>query len=360
MARWLDVLAAKGVKELIFVNRPWPLDLRLPTTLFSCTCLTRLYLGVWRLPDTTAVPRRAAFPNLLELGICLSVMEDRDLAFIVERSPVLEILVITGSQTGVRLRLVSHSLRCLLMGFTYLEDIEVVDAPRLERLFQSTAFRERDGKGKLGRSMIKIGHAPNLRMLGYFGPGYNQIEITKTVTVAGIKEKIVPSVKSLAIVLPFGVRSALKKVPDYLRNFPNLETLHVQSDKAEDSTGKVNLKFLQEGEPIKCVVQTMKKVFFYEFQGSKSEVAFLKFIAERARVLEKMVVVVASECFSSGSNVNVKLKPLISAKWISQACKLQLFKSPRTGGGDPMFCPQLASDFSFADPFDLVYYQESL
>jgi hypothetical protein len=45
---------------------------------------------------------------------------------------------------------------------------------------------------------------------------------------AGIKEKIVPSVKSLAIVLQFGVRRALKKVPDYLRNFPNLETLHVQ------------------------------------------------------------------------------------------------------------------------------------
>jgi hypothetical protein len=64
-----------------------------------------------------------------------------------------------------------------------LEDIEVVDAPRLERLFQSTTFREPGGKGKLGRSMIKIGHAPNLRMLGYFEPGNNEIEITKTVTV---------------------------------------------------------------------------------------------------------------------------------------------------------------------------------
>jgi hypothetical protein len=134
----------------------------------------------------------------------------------------------------------------------------------------------------------------------------------------------------------------------------------LQSNIAEEPNGKVNLKFLQEGGPIKCVVQTMKKVFFYEFQGSKSEVAFLKFIAERARVLEKMVVVVASECFSSGPNVNVKLKPLVSAKWISQACKLQLFKSPRTGGGSPVFCPQRASDFSFADPFDLIYYQKSL
>jgi hypothetical protein len=184
MARWLDLLAAKGVKELIFVNRPWPLDLRLPTTLFSCTCLTRLYLGVWRLPDTAAVPRRATFPNLLELGLCYCVMEDRDLAFILERSPVLEILVITGSQTGVRLRLVSHSLRCLLLGFTHLEDIQVVDAPRLERLFQSMGL----GLGEHGSedgesSMIKIGHAPNLRMLGYLEPGDNEIEISKTVTV---------------------------------------------------------------------------------------------------------------------------------------------------------------------------------
>jgi hypothetical protein len=69
------------------------------------------------------------------------------------------------------------------MGLTYLEDIQVVDAPRLERLFQSTTFSEHGGKGKLGRSMIKIGHAPSLLMLGYFGPGNNQIEITKTVTV---------------------------------------------------------------------------------------------------------------------------------------------------------------------------------
>ena len=134
----------------------------------------------------------------------------------------------------------------------------------------------------------------------------------------------------------------------------------MQSRAFEEPTGKVSLKFWQEGAPIKCVVQTVKKVFFYEFQGSKSEVAFLKFIAERARVLEKMVVVVASACFSSGANVNVKLKPLISAKWISTGCKLQLFKSPRAGGGAPVFNHRLASDFSFADPFDLIYYQDAL
>ena len=134
----------------------------------------------------------------------------------------------------------------------------------------------------------------------------------------------------------------------------------MQPRTAEESTGKLNLKFWQEGAPIKCVVQTVKKVFFYEFQGSKSEVAFLKFIAERARVLEKMVVVVESKCFSSGVDLNAKLKPLISAKWNRQGCKLQVFKSSRTGGGAPCFSHRLASDFTFADPFDLIYYQESV
>ncbi|XP_003566828.3 F-box/LRR-repeat protein 13 [Brachypodium distachyon] len=353
MARWLDILAAKGVQELIFVNRPWPIDLRLPTTLFSCASLTRLYLGVWRLPDTAAVPRRAAFPNLRELGLCFNVMEDRDLAFMLERSPALELLTITGSQTGVRLRLVSHSLRCVQLGHTYLEDIDVVDAPRLERLFQSTTC----GAPTLRSSRIKIGKAPNLRVLGHLQPGEQELEISSTVAVAGTKVKIVPSVQILAMEVQFGVRDAVKKVPGFLRCFPNLHTLHVESRKDDEPTGKVNLKFWQEGVPIKCVLG-MKKMFFYEFRGSRSEVAFLKFIAERARVLEKMVVVVASECLSSRDDVSAKLKPLTSAKWSSEACKLQLFKSPFKDPGAPVYSHQVASDFSFADPFDLVYYQE--
>uniref|UniRef100_A0A453GHH2 F-box domain-containing protein n=3 Tax=Aegilops tauschii TaxID=37682 RepID=A0A453GHH2_AEGTS len=314
IVRWLDTLAAKGVQDLVLVNRPWPIDLRLPATLFSCAPLTRLYLGVWRLPETAAVPRGASFPNLRELGLCLYSMEDRDLAFMLERCPVLEILVMMTSHSGVRLRLVSQSLRCVQLGFTYLEYIDVVDAPRLERIFQ-WEITSPSLCVKKHSSRIKIGRAPNLRMLGYLLPGEQELGITNTVIVAGSKENIVPSVQILAIELHFGVRDAVKKVSGFLRGFPNLETLHVQSVRvSEKSTGKVNLKFWQEGGPIKCVVEGMKKVFFYEFRGSKSEVAFLKFIAERGRVLEQMVVVVAIECFSSWDNVNAKLKPLASAK----------------------------------------------
>ncbi|VAH84475.1 unnamed protein product [Triticum turgidum subsp. durum] len=135
---------------------------------------------------------------------------------------------------------------------------------------------------------------------------------------------------------------------------------HVQSPPiSEKSSGKVNLKFWQEGGPMKCVVQSMKKVFFYEFQGSRSEVAFLKFIAERGRVMELMVVVVAKACFSSvDDDVSVKLKPLTGAKWSSKACKLQIIESPRTDVAGPLFRHKIASDFGWADPFDLRYYKE--
>ncbi|XP_044336219.1 uncharacterized protein [Triticum aestivum] len=60
---------------------------------------------------------------------------------------------------------------------------------------------------------------------------------------------------------------------------------------SEESTGKVNLRFWHE---------ELKRLFFYEFRGTRSEVTFLKFVAERARVLEKMVVVVTNDVSPRG------------------------------------------------------------
>uniref|UniRef100_A0A453GHT8 FBD domain-containing protein n=1 Tax=Aegilops tauschii subsp. strangulata TaxID=200361 RepID=A0A453GHT8_AEGTS len=138
------------------------------------------------------------------------------------------------------------------------------------------------------------------------------------------------------------------------------DRFHLQSPRIrEESTSKVNLKFWQEGGPIKCILQSIKRLFFYEFRGSRSELTFLKFIAERGRVLEQMVVVVASECFSSGDNVNAKLKPLADAKWSRKACKLELFRSPLTNVSGPLHNHELAADFGFADPFDLKYYSKA-
>ncbi|KAE8801977.1 putative FBD-associated F-box protein [Hordeum vulgare] len=133
LARWLQLLAAKGVQDLVLVNRPWPRDVPLPATLFTTvTTLTRLYLGMWTLPGTAAL-RGASFPHLRELGLGCVEMEQGVVDALVARSPALETLNILGCK-GLRLRLVSQSLRCVQISFSRMEDVAVVKAPLLERL----------------------------------------------------------------------------------------------------------------------------------------------------------------------------------------------------------------------------------
>ncbi|KAL6660489.1 hypothetical protein ACP70R_001871 [Stipagrostis hirtigluma subsp. patula] len=242
ITRWLQLLADKGVQELAFINRPWPLDLPLPAAIFRCTSLTRLHLGVWRFPDTASLRRATAFPHLRELVLSLVVVEEQDLAFLLNRSPVLVDLTIIASQTAVRLRLVSRTLRCVQLGMCALADIRVVDAPRLERLFLWMTM----GCGSEHElSHIKIGHAPNLRLLGHWQPEHHELEIGNTIIKAGTKmstSTTVPSVQILALEVKFEVRDEVKMVPCFLKCFPNVETLHVFSRNSDKPSGKVNLK----------------------------------------------------------------------------------------------------------------------
>lgn len=128
----------------------------------------------------------------------------------------------------------------------------------------------------------------------------------------------------------------------------------------KDPTGKVSLKFWLEGGPITCIRKHMKKVVFYELQGSRNEVVFLKFIAERAEMLEKMVIVVSYKFLTSGVDVKATLKPLTCAKWANGDCELQVFKSTITESGGPVYDIRLASESTCADPFDQIYYDELL
>ncbi|CAN6178175.1 unnamed protein product [Urochloa humidicola] len=256
------------------------------------------------------------------------------------------------SQTGARVRLVSRNLRCLQVTMSAFADITVVDAPRLERLF---LWMIMGGTPSDERSRIKIGHAPKLSMLGHWQPGL-ELETGNTIIKAGTKvspSTTVPSVKILALEVGFEVRSEVKMVPCFLRCFPNIETLHVFSLNDPSPSGPPDPKFWQEVGCIDCVQKHVKKFVFQEFRGKRSELAFLKFIAERAQVLEKMVVMVSSSCYSSADGVNAKLKPLTSAKWASKDCKLIVFKSP-SPGASPLWDFHKASDSSCSDPFDLL------
>uniref|UniRef100_A0A0E0KN65 F-box domain-containing protein n=1 Tax=Oryza punctata TaxID=4537 RepID=A0A0E0KN65_ORYPU len=313
LANWLQVLAMKGIQELVLVNRPWPLDLGLPATFFGMATLTRLSLGLWKFPATADLPRGVSFPNLRELGLCSVVMDTQDMDFVIARSPVLETLCIKGNMFRMRIRLVSRSLRCAqIIGSSY-EEIAVVDTPCLERLIVSGTWR----LDSASSGTVKIGNAPALRVFGYLDPAANVLEVRKTAIKSATKvspSNMVPNVKILALEVRFGVRSDAKMIPSVLRCFPNIERLHIKSGKTDETTGKLNFKFWQESGPIECIRSSIQLIVFHDFHGTRSEVNFLKFFFETSRVLKIAVILLDTGSFSSMDEVRSKVEVLRAAK----------------------------------------------
>ncbi|TVU30152.1 hypothetical protein EJB05_21761 [Eragrostis curvula] len=333
-ARWFQILAAKGVQELVFVNRNQKqMDVNvhrlLPPTLFKCTSLTRLYLGFWRFPETATLPRSAAFPYLREVGLCSLIMKEQDLAFLLDRCPVLEKLIMVGCKWPVCLRIQSRSLRCVQMSYSIVTEITTVHASLLERLLLWEVWGE-GGRVNM-TSKIKFGHAPKLRVLGMLVPGMHKLHIGNTIIKDDTKASpntIVPSVQVLALQVRLGTRTEARMVPSFLRCFPNVEILYIQSEDDDfkiwgpESGGKVSLKFWEKAGPIECIQRHIKKLVIRIFQGKKGELNFLKFIAEHARVLEKMEIVLHPQSLPL-NEVDAKVRTFMaSAKWANGCCEL--------------------------------------
>uniref|UniRef100_A0A0E0LBS8 F-box domain-containing protein n=1 Tax=Oryza punctata TaxID=4537 RepID=A0A0E0LBS8_ORYPU len=362
-ALWLQLLAAKGVQELVFVNRASKLDTDacLPSTLFRCSSLTCLYTGFFKFPDTATLPRAAAaFPHLRELGLCSMDMSDRDIAFLLDRCPLLENLEIVGFRGLVRLRIGSHSLRCVEVCASLVEEIAVEHAAQLERIMLWEAwgiagFIDEAGGFTNMCCRLKIGHVPNLRILGFLVPGMHQLNIGNTIIQAGTKASpstMVPSVRMLGIHVKLFARNEVRMVPAILRCFPNVETLYIESVSAGKPIGKIGPKFWQETGPIECLQRHTRKVVFRKFKVQKSELDFLKFIAERGRVLEKIVVVLTHSCSSSLDHMRASLRNFVaSARLANEDCKLIVCESPFPVDATA-WCFQGAFNMS-KDPFDV-------
>ncbi|KAM3311957.1 hypothetical protein ACQJBY_032135 [Aegilops geniculata] len=350
LARWLQLLAVKGVRELMLVNRPWPLDMALPATFFGMATLTRLYLGTLAFPNTADLPRGVSFPHLRELGLLGMAIVNRDMDFVLARSPVLEILCIQANVLLKWLSLVSRSLRCVQIIEGIDLNIVVKNAPNLERVIIWTSSA-RDGLHRI----VKIGHAPALSLLGYLEPARHLLEIGNTIIKAGTKASpstTVPSVKILSLRVCFGVRNDAKMLPSFLRCFPNVERLHLESNETDEPTGKLNNKFWHEAGDIECIQSHLKLMVFYAFRGERGELSFLKFVLESARTLTKLVIVFCKGSFASMDEANSKVKPLFDARWASRGCSLVLFESPLETGDDKWVLNfERGSDFSTTDPF---------
>ena len=130
LQRLVANLAAKNVQDLILFNRPWPLDMPLPVDILSCASLSRLYIGFWRwrFPDTT--PHPPAFPNLHELSLFHTIIEDKEVDVLLAHCPKLKMLSYARANNGPsRLRVNSRSLRVVIEWKCRFDEVIIDDAP---------------------------------------------------------------------------------------------------------------------------------------------------------------------------------------------------------------------------------------
>ncbi|VAI78034.1 hypothetical protein VPH35_124406 [Triticum aestivum] len=302
---WPRLLVDKRTEELLLANR-WVMDQPnparlLPADILRCDSLQELTLDFWTFPSGTEV----LLPRLRALAIVRIVISEQELECLIAASPVLESLRLTvNSSKHVRLR--SKSLMCALVGLLKVEELTVVDTPLLARLFLFLSL-------PLNGVRIRIVCAPNLRVLGYLNTGTHELQIGDSVIRPDrmvSTSTVVPSVQILALTVNFGVFVEVKMLASFLRCFPNVDTLHIQSVlrgpsvTANEPSGDHHANFWREISPICCLRSHVKKMVIHNFRGDQNEFEFLKFVAMNAEELQSLLVASHKDILSSAVKVN--------------------------------------------------------
>uniref|UniRef100_A0ACD5WVI1 Uncharacterized protein n=1 Tax=Avena sativa TaxID=4498 RepID=A0ACD5WVI1_AVESA len=358
---WPRLLADKRTQRLQLTNRNYlpPNQIgtlpHIPADILRCGSLQNLVLGFLKFPVDLSHGVEIFLPNLRELTLAMVIISGEDLEHLITACTALKTLKLT-SLTPKRVHLRSRSLRCALVGLSRVEDFAVVDAPLLERLVLYLP-----GTG----ARVKIGYAANLLVLGHLDTRVHQLQIRDMVIKSGLKPNtmaststLIPSVKILAVTVNFGVLSELNTLASFLRCFPNIVTLHIESvlhdpsvsASAIEPSGEHHAKFWQEVGPVECLrSHVLEKMAIHEFRGDQDEFEFLKFVAMNAQGLQSLHVVLQEGDTSSSDDKKVneareKLQDLRFQTGISGV----LLVLPKEGILSTL---QKATDLTYNDPF---------
>lgn len=237
-------------------------------------------------------------------------MTDLHFDHLLAASPVLEAAVVDLPLLE-RIYLRSQSVRCVLLGISVMTlEVAVVDVPQLQRLFLFWLHR---AAGGLYHVRLRIACAPNLRVLGCLDPGVHKLQIgdnnIEPNTMAS-PSTVVPGVKILAVKVNFGIFGQVKMLVSFLRCFPEVDTLHIESVlhdpsvAADEPTTEHHANFWQKISPVECLRSRVKKMVFHKFRWDRNEFEFLKFIARDVRELQSLLVLPDEETISSMDKVN--------------------------------------------------------
>ncbi|KAF8726783.1 hypothetical protein HU200_019258 [Digitaria exilis] len=289
LRRLLADLADKDVQDLILFNRPWPLDMPLPDDILRCASLVRLYLGVWKFPETNAA-HPPAFPDLRELGLFHSIVRNQELEALLAHCPKLEVLSLVMSyHEPSRLRLASGSLKIAVDWMSSFDEVVVEDAPSLERLLFGSLFKRRP---------VKIVCAPRLEVLGVLDLDLHILHIGGTVINAGMNvsaRSMVPSLKILAVKVHFACNREAKLLSTLLKCFPRLKTLHIMSVPSISPDSIHDLRFWEHRGACECLESHLETVIVHGSLAEGHGVGFIRYIMREGKALKTLSFVCSDE-----------------------------------------------------------------
>ncbi|RLN08365.1 hypothetical protein C2845_PM11G11950 [Panicum miliaceum] len=351
LGQWVSLLADKAVEDLILVNNPLPVNILLPCDILRCTSLRRLCLGFLRFPCTRE-HSRVIFRELREIGLHCVHIDSADFARLMRSSPMLNALCIVSSYGYPDvIHIHGHkNLQSIVLWTSAASELSLHNSNSVKRLIMW------NNSGGASQMTLKIGNAPSLESLGYLESGYHNLVVNNVAIKAGTKANpVVRSVSILGCKLSIGDTMQSKMLLSFLRFFPHVETLHIQSVEAVNPSGKPNLtSWSTKGNDIQCVDNHVKKLFFHNFLGERSELAFLKFVWGKAKFLEKMVILLSAQALDRKDETRLKLIEVGESKRASKEPRLLVldFDIPMTF--------QTASNASVKDPFfSLDHYELS-
>ncbi|KAI4971389.1 FBD-associated F-box protein At2g26860-like [Hordeum vulgare subsp. vulgare] len=335
------------------VNQPDAARL-LPADILRSGSLQDLSLDFWTFSADLCRRADINLPQLRILTLTRVVISDQDLECLIAVCPVLESLglgLTLNNAKHVRLR--SKSLRCALVvdGRSKDGEFTVVDTPLLQRLYLLQQFK--------GVALaVRIACAPKLRVLGYLDTRTHKLQIGDSVirpdTMASART-VVPTVEILALAVNLGISGEVKMLASFLRCFPNVETLHIESAPhypsvtASEPSGEHHARFYQEVSQVDCLRSHAKKLVIHDFRGDQNEFEFVKFIAMNAQELQSLLVVVSDqEILSSADKVN-EIKEELQCVQFPTGISAVLHELPKAA---VVYRLKRAADLTINDPFE--------
>lgn len=254
--------------------------------------------------------------------------------------------------TGKKLRTAQF---CIVPGY----QIEVLDSPELRR-FAMVGFLSPEAvtQSKFDTVVkVKVSGLPKLEGLGFLDTSYQILKIGDTFIKDGApvnSSTMLLGVKILAISVRLGVHSDLNKMVRWLKCFPSVEILHLESRRSARQTD-IDLNEYYDSHNAFQSLHKLKKMVILDFQFLSSERALLNNMLRKGPNLEKVTIELAADIAASA--VIPSLKTEISLGYFaSYRCIISVVERVQRAAWEF----RSVSDLCVDDPFGMVHGEEVL